>query len=173
MVIGVSGMSGVGKNYFSNKLCEQMEDTVHIDIDLIGHKVLEEKDIIYELEKYFGSNIISNGRVDRKSLAEIVFNNREKYNKLAEVTWDKMKVEIDKILCSNHKNYILNWILLPQSHYFNMCDVKYLIVADNDIRIRDVISRDKITKNQLKVRDKNSIEYDENKFDFVVKGVRK
>lgn len=161
MIIGITGKSGSGKNYFAETLLQNNPNLVHVDIDIIGHKAFEIQEVKNRLIETFGS-------VDRKEIADLIFNNRNVYDKFVDITWVYMQGMIDKIINDKEKDYILNWILLPKSKYFNMCDINYLIKRDEEERIKSALKRDGITINQMCDRDKNSIEYNENDFDFVI-----
>lgn len=168
MIIGITGKSGSGKNYFAESLLRINPNLIHIDIDTIGHKVLELQDVKSKLIETFGNNIVSKQGIDRKKLADLVFNNRHKHEQMADITWAHMKSMIDEAISDNSKDYILNWILLPHSHYFNMCDIKYLIRRNDNLRIRSVLTRDRISPLQLKARDNNGIQYSEKDYDYVI-----
>jgi dephospho-CoA kinase len=80
-----------------------------------------------------------------------------------------MKEHVDNIL-KNNENVILDWILLPHTHYFKMCDIKILVNSKTEnIRKEKVIERDKISEVELELRDSAAIKYNENQFDFVIK----
>ena len=119
------------------------------------------------MNKNFGDNMIKNGKIDRKELGDLVFTNRHLYENVSNLVWTETKIKIDSILKS-HKNVILDWILLPHSHYWNMCDKKILIVADEEQRKEKVMMRDNISKEYLEKRDSASISYDDIDFDDVI-----
>ena len=50
-----------------------------------------------------------------------------------DIVWYELKAEIDRELFS-HKDVILDWILLPHTHYWKMCDKKILITANEEQR---------------------------------------
>lgn len=167
MIIGITGKSGVGKTTYSNKLAENNHLYV-AHIDDLSHEVMECEPIRSELVKIFGSSIIKNGNVDRKYLGDLVFTNRHLYEKMSDLIWKETKIKIDLIL-EFHENIILDWILLPHSHYWKMCDKKILITADENTRKEKVMLRDDISKEYLEKRDSASISYDEFDFDEIIK----
>lgn len=173
MIIGITGKSGSGKNYFAENLMRLNENIVHIDIDLIGHNVFEIYEIKQNIIKCFGDNILTNNKIDRKKLADIVFNSRHEHQKLSDITWDYMQKEIDEIISDKSNDYILNWILLPHTKYFKMCDVKYLIERNDEDRVNAILKRDKISIDKIQERDNNSIAYNHNDFNFVINNIRR
>ena len=171
MIIGICGKSGSGKSTLANQIVELTNNkSIHLDIDKVGHEVLLLPNVKEELVSSFGPSIIQEGIVDRKSLGEMVFNSRHKMKKLSDITWEYMQIEIDKFINYNSdKIIILDWLLLPISKYFNMCDIKILLDIPYEVRKERAIKRDSITVEAFDLREKASIEFDENAFDYVIK----
>ena len=171
MIIGICGKSGSGKSTLANQIVKLTNNKgIHLDIDKIGHKVLLLPDVINELTNSFGESIIKDNNIDRKKLGEMVFNSRNKMNKLSNITWKYMQIEIDNFLNSNKdKIIILDWILLPITKYFSMCDIKILLDVPYSIRKERAIKRDNITKESFDLREKASIDFNTNDFDYVLK----
>ena len=169
MIIGICGNSGSGKSTLSKILTEQYKNIIHLDIDKVGHKVLTLSEVKNEIIKNYGDDIFNDKNIDRKKLGEIVFNSRIEMDYLSNITWKYMKIEIDKFLIDNQdKIIILDWILLPISKYFDKCDIKILLDIPYEIRKERAIKRDNITENEFDLREKASINYDTNIFDYVI-----
>jgi len=171
MIIGISGKSGSGKSTLARKIINKSNNkAIHLDIDKIGHSVLLLPEVKEELIKSFGESIIQKNNIDRKKLGEIVFASRKEMNKLSDITWKYMQIEIDNFL-NIHKNkiIILDWLLLPITKYFAMCNIKILLDIPYDVRKQRVMKRDNITKEAFDLREKASINFDESAFDYVIK----
>ena len=171
MIIGICGKSGSGKSTLANQIIELTNNkAIHLDIDKVGHSVLLLPEVKEELINSFGESIIKENIVDRKKLGEIVFNSRNEMNKLSDITWQYMQLEIDYFL-NLHKDkiIILDWLLLSISKYFDMCDIKILLDIPYEIRQQRAIKRDNITEEAFDLREKASISYDESDFDYVLK----
>ena len=169
MIIGICGKSGSGKSSLSKELINEFDNAVQLEIDVVGHNVLLLDEVINELVNCFGNGILINGSINRKALAELVFNSSDKMQLLTDITWKHMMKEIDDFLVGNGKNIIiLDWLLLPKSKYFEMCDLKILLDIPYDIRKSRAIKRDNITEDEFKSRDSSSDEYDKSKFDIVL-----
>ena len=81
-----------------------------------------------------------------------------------------MQIEIDKILNLNKdKIIILDWLLLLNTNYFNMCDVKILLDVSYDVRKKRAMKRDNITEEDFDLREQATIDFDETLFDYVFK----
>lgn len=166
MIIGITGKSGVGKSTYANKLAKENGFEV-ISFDEMSHRVMNLTKVQEKLIEIIGEEVIKDSVVDRKYLGDLIFTNRHLYKEMSDIVWKEMKVEIDYDLLTN-KNVILDWILLPHSHYWNMCDKKILIVADEEQRKEKVMIRDNISKEYLEKRDSASISYDDIEFDEVI-----
>lgn len=171
MIIGICGKSGCGKSTLANQIIELTNNkAVHLDIDKVGHSVLLLPEVQKELINSFGESIVKENIVDRKKLGEIVFDSRNEMNKLSDITWKYMQIEIDNFLNLNKdKIIILDWLLLSISKYFNMCDIKILLDITYEIRKQRAMKRDSISEETFDLREKASIEFDENAFDYVLK----
>jgi dephospho-CoA kinase len=173
MIIGICGKSGSGKSTLAYEL-ERVYgyNAAYLDIDKVGHKVLENNEIKEELCKTFGKDVIENGKISRKKLGEIVFAKREEMDKLSEITWKYMEIEIDKFIKNNSndmtdKIVILDWLLLPLTKFYNMCDMKILVELDYEERKKRAMLRDNITEEEFDLRESASIEYNKEDFDIV------
>ena len=170
MIIGITGKSGSGKSTLSN-LIKGVTTTecVHLDIDRIGHNVLLLPEVRDELIKSYGEELVIENMVDRRKLGEIVFTSGKEMAKLKEITWKYMRVEIDKFIEENKdKHIILDWLLLTLTDYFDMCDMKILLDTPYEIRKERAMKRDNISEEAFNLRENASIDFDKNKFNFVV-----
>lgn len=155
-IIGITGKSGSGKS----TLGRFFEDLGYryLELDDFGHRVIEEcSDIL--VEKFGISN--------RKQLGDIIFNDREKYKEMVELIWKKQMKLIDNEL-KFYKDYVLDFILLPHTKYWNMCDKKILCKCPYEIRKKRVLMRDNITEEYFKLRENASIEYNEDEMDLII-----
>lgn len=167
MIIGITGKSGSGKSTYAEKLAENTDYYV-IHVDDISHEVMELDHVKSKLISIFGHNVLHDGKINRKYIGDLVFTTRHVYNSVSKLIWNEVKIKIDNIL-TEHDNIILDWILLPHSHYWTKCDKKILIIADEKIRKEKVMQRDSISVEYLEKRDSAGIPYDNIIFDEIVK----
>lgn len=170
MIIGITGKSGSGKSNLSKLIKKFGNNFEYIDFDSIGHQTLDDKEVQDLIKRKLNIEVSS---TNRKELANFIFNNQNKTLKVKMITalmWDKMKEIIDDKLKDNSKNFIFDWILLPETHYFKICDIKVLMAPCNDsLRKKAAVFRDNISLAEMTKRDKAAIKYDESQFDFVIK----
>lgn len=168
-IIGITGKSGSGKTTIASAIAKKING-IHLDIDKIGHEALLQENVIKKLWNKFGTEILNlDGQVDRKKLGNIVFDQKDKMKQLEEITWNYMKESIDNILSMNKEYVVLDWALLPQTIYWNQCDLKILIESDYDKRKDKVIERDNISEEYFNKRDSASVDYSEFEFDYILK----
>lgn len=166
MIIGITGKSGSGKSTYARQIAEENGFCV-VHIDNVSHGIMDLPTIKAKLIDIFGDEVIKDGDVDRKYLGDLVFENRHLYKEMSDLIWDMMKHRIDHILLT-HENVILDWILLPHTHYWKMCDTKILMVADEEDRKNRVMARDNISAEYLSKRDSAGINYNDIEFDQII-----
>ena len=135
-----------------------------------ARKALEIEEVQCELVNCFGDSVLDGGVVNRKRLGDIVFSSRHEMDKLTAITWGYMQGMIDAFINENKdKLIILDWILLPQTKYAGMCDLKVLFDIPYEVRLKRAIARDGISEEDFLLRESASIDYDATDFDIVLK----
>lgn len=81
MILGITGRAGSGKTVVEEWVTQNFNMVV-IDLDKVGHHVLERPDVVTGLVDLFGISILSETKVSRQELGKIVFNNPEKLDQL-------------------------------------------------------------------------------------------
>ena len=170
MIICICGKSGSGKSTVAKLIQKNKPDSIHIDIDKIGHMSHSDEIVKQKLIDTFGEMILTDNNIDRKKLGKIVFSSKDEMRKLEIITWSYMEQEIDKIIENNkEKIIILDYLLLPRTKYFNNCDLRILVDIPYEIRKERVMKRDNISEERFNLRESSSIDYDKSGFDIVLK----
>lgn len=166
-IVGITGKSGSGKSTLAKMLSEEWKCDC-INVDKIGHRATNDDKIAKKLCEVFGKQILGKDKkVDRKKLGNIVFSDQEKMAVLTEITWGYMQEILDEILQKKADIIILEWALLPISKYWQMCNKKILIQAEDEIRKNKVIQRDQISEEYFLKRDAGGVNYKPFDFDFI------
>ena len=159
-VIGLTGGTGSGKGMVSAFLSEK--GLYIIDADKIAHKIILKGEKAYdELVEYFGEEILDeNGEIIRRKLGTIVFaDGKEKLEFLNKCThkhiYEKIEEEINFAKKENKKAAIIDAPLLIEGDFINLCQMVWVVYADENVRIKRIMARDLITEKQAKDRISN------------------
>ncbi|MEW6482531.1 MAG: dephospho-CoA kinase, partial [bacterium] len=126
MIIGITGKIGSGKTTIG-RIFEKYGAFV-IDADIVGHKVLEEKK--EEILKAFGT-------IERKTLADIVFKDKNKLEKLNKITHPLIIKKIKNLI--KHSKGQLIVVAAPfliETELKTIVDKTILIICDKDIILK-------------------------------------
>lgn len=173
-IIGITGNSGSGKSFICEILLNKYDDVAIVDADKIA-KEMSNIDTLYykEIVNMFGKNIIKdNLEIDRQMLAEIIFNDDDKRQKLNSITFKYVVDEIkNKIKLNNDKSIIvIDAPLLFESGLDKVCDITVGVVSNEDVKIDRICKRDKLGIKQARDRLKVQLsdEYLKGKCDFII-----
>lgn len=147
LIIGLTGPIASGKNE-AVKILKRLGAFV-IDADKIGHRVLnKEKN---KIAAVFGNEVIlKNGSVDRKKLANIVFNKSAYLKKLNKLTHPEILNVIKSIIKSSRKKIIvINAAVLRNIGLLKITDFVVSILANRDVRINRLVKKSFTRKNAL------------------------
>lgn len=161
-LIGLCGRSGSGKGVFSTVASQN--GIFVIDCDAVYKDLVSKPtDLLSELESEFGNEIIKNGALDRRTLAPIVFSNKEKLSKLNEISHKYVRAEIERIVSSlpDEMIVLLDAPTLFESGIDEMCDLIVGVIASDELCISRIIKRDNISEEEAKLRlaNQNSLEF--------------
>lgn len=169
MLICIVGKSCSGKTYICELLKQYSNNIVHLDIDTISHKILTYPSVYTELQKTFGPSVWDGSSINRKALAQIVFNSETEMAKLTDITWPPMEIAIDEFISQNrNKIILLDWQLLLKTKYYELSHLKILVDSPLEIRTSKAIMRDRITKEAFLTREKAAYQFNYNDFDYVI-----
>ncbi|MES2811000.1 MAG: dephospho-CoA kinase [Bacteroidota bacterium] len=154
-IIGLTGGIGSGKTTIA-RLFQAEGIPVYI-ADEEAKKILDLPETIEKVSKEFGNTIIQANKIDRKRLAEMVFNEPEKLKKLNAIIHPLVKKHFDQWVRKQSKFpfVIKEAAILFESGSYKYCDKIITVVASEEIRINRVMNRDKATKEAVQDRIKN------------------
>lgn len=158
-IIGVTGGIGSGKSKVS-EMFENFGGRV-IDADAISRRIMNAGSPAYcEVLEFFGTEILDeNKEINRKKLADIVFGDRKKLEKLNAVTHKYIFEEIRKKIeeYKEEKVVILDVPLLFDEDFTIKYDKSVAVIADEEIRIKRAVMRDNSSSEKIRNRIKNQI----------------
>lgn len=159
--VGITGGIGAGKSLICRVF--NMLGIPLYNADYYAKFLMQsDEKLIQSIKKAFGDRVYKNNRLDRKALAEIVFNHQEKLNQLNQLVhpvvfahteaWFK-KLQHQTASSPNPLPYaIKEAALLFETGAYQNLDVTILVVAPEDIRINRVMQRDKTDAESIKSR---------------------
>lgn len=139
-VYGITGGAGTGKSEVIKMLQENFGGCV-IMSDEVARELMQKGNISYQLiVEYFGRDILmDDGEIDRKKLADHVFNNKEALEKLNSMTHPYVKEEIRKLIAeaeaSGECRFVaLESAILLECGYEDICDEFWYVYTKPEIR---------------------------------------
>lgn len=172
-IIGLTGGIGSGKTTVA-KMFMSHDIPVYI-ADEEARKLMDSKEIIFQVQNVFGSDVISNKKIDRAILSKIVFNNPEKLEQLNKIVHPAVQKHFKSWL-KNQSSYpfvIKEAAILFETGGHKQCDKVITVTAPQLLRIERVVLRDNSDKDSVLQRINNQWS-DEKKIllsDFVIENV--
>ena len=172
MVLGITGGIATGKTAVSNILQEMGFDI--IDMDIISREVINLPEIIEMLTKEFGTDILTNGGIDRKKLRNAVFDSREKVDKLDSIMHPAIiKISKEKIKELKDMKKKLIVVVIPLLFEVNLeylVDKILLVAASREKQTERIIKRDNTNKTDAENIINSQMPLDEKrkKSDFII-----
>ncbi|MFN3968148.1 dephospho-CoA kinase [Flavobacterium sp.] len=154
-IIGLTGGIGSGKTLVANYI-KSKGIPVYI-ADEEAKKIMETQEVTRLVETAFGNSVISDKKIDRAKLAQLVFNNPEKLQKLNAIIHPLVKQNFD-IWLKNHQKFpfvIKEAAILFESGSYKYCDSIITITAPLETRLQRVIDRDNTNRESVLSRIKN------------------
>lgn len=155
MIIGLTGQSGSGKSTVSKML--KKAGFYILDADEIARNVVADNDLCRSLIIQNFPMAVKGGEIDRKALADIVFNDKEKLHLLNRITHPFIIYEtLHKISVLKYDKSI-KYIVFDAPQLFEsganaFCDYIISVVAYKETRLKRIIERDLITLEEAKAR---------------------
>ena len=165
LVLGVTGGIGSGKSTVSH-LLEELGAVV-IDADVISRQIVSpgEKALL-ELTEEFGKDILDDcGELKRKMLADEVFNDKEKLQRLNDILHkyvaQRIKENVNEQLLKKTKVIVIDAPIPIKNGFLDLCDQVWTVSASMKLRIERVMKRSGMTLDQAVSRIKSQIPDDE------------
>lgn len=155
MIIGITGNSGAGKTSLCNEIVKNYSKGITIlDADKIAKELLVPgQEYFNKILTLFGETILdSNGEINRKKLANIIFEDPTKKEKLDEITYKYVVEETKKRANEIEADIIIDAPLLIESRLNEICDVVISVLADKEIKLKRICKRDNLNEEEALLR---------------------
>ena len=150
MIIGLTGGIGTGKSTVSKKLRERGYPV--IDLDVVSREVIEYPEVVDELVRNFGSEILENQNnisgkksISRDKLRQTVFKEEKKVSVLNSIMHppivEEMRRRVEE-LKKSYKTVFVEVQLLFEAKLEKEFDITVLVYADKKTQLERVLKRD-------------------------------
>ncbi len=150
MIVGLTGGIGTGKSTVSRKLREIGYPV--IDLDVISREVIEYPEVIDELVRNFGNEILENQNntsgkksISRNKLRQTVFKEEKKVSVLNSIIHPPIVKEMRRQIEELRKSYKTVFVevqLLFEAKLEKEFDIIVLVYADKKTQLERVLKRD-------------------------------
>lgn len=152
ITVGITGGIGSGKS----TVCEifKILGVPVFEADKIARTLMNENpEIRQNLITWFGDEIYSENLLNRKKLAELIFNNTENLKRVNSIVHPVVRNEFEKWKNSQKSVYsVYEAAILFESGFYKLMDLNFLIVSPEQLRIHRVMKRDQISEEQVLAR---------------------
>ena len=160
--IGITGGIGSGKSTVC-KVFELLGVPVYYADDE-GKKLLDTIQVKEKVLEIFGNSIlIEDNIIDRKKLSELVFNNKEKLEKLNSIIHPAVGLHFEEWIKKQEGNrYVIKEAaILFESGAYKQVDKVITVVAPSELKIKRAMQRSGITREQVEERINNQMNDEE------------
>lgn len=153
-IIGVTGGTGCGKTTALNAFAER--GALVLDCDAIYHELLDtSEELLSEIEARF-PGVVENGRLERKRLGAIVFQDAAALDDLNAITHryihDALQQRLADFARSGGRAAVIDAVALIESGIGKLCGVIVGVTAPREERIRRIMAREGIPENYAVAR---------------------
>lgn len=164
IIIGILGGIASGKSTVAG--CFAQLGCAVIEADKLAHAVLEETDVKEAVLSIFGREVMdADGRINRKSLARIVFQDSVAIQRLNGLIHPRVMAEVRRLIESYRHNpqikgIVLDVPLLAEAGGLELCDAVIFVDADRQKRLERWQKNTGYDDNELKKRENFQISLD-------------
>lgn len=158
-IIAITGLSGSGKSTLAKFLQQNLENSIHIDYDVLNKNLMNKPENIKYAISIFSESILNeDGSLNTKMIADIIFSNKELY--FAWVGHMLMECDNEVSVIIHNTNY--DWLIIEHnnimfSRFSKIADYVILAKASAGERLKRLKKRENLEKHLLKQRDKHTV----------------
>ena len=161
-LIGLTGQSGAGTSTAAEMFAESGMTVINADA-LVAEIYESSPACLRAVAASFGQDIIgTDGRLDRRLLAKRTFESKENTALLGSIVHPFVIAETLKILKTISGTAVFDAPQLFESNMDAVCDIIVSVTADESVRLRRIMERDGLTREQA--RERISAQYSEEFF---------
>ena len=163
-IIGITGSSGAGKSHIRREVerigREKGFEVIGIDLDRIPHNMYDGtyKEPIYaevrrQIVKEFGKEVeLPDGKINRKKLGDIVFNDPEKLKKLNEIVYTPMMARLRDELYGKRGLFLIDAALAVELGLTYLSNNNFILVDADRATQEKRLKERSLTEEQIRRR---------------------
>lgn len=159
-VIGLTGGIGSGKTTVA-RMFESLGIPVYFSDDEAKIIMTNSAKVKKKLIDEFGKNTFANDKLNRKYLANIIFNDKSKLLKINNIVHPEVDVHFNKWIKLQKSDFVIqeNALIFENKKQFNFDDI-VTVIAPMNIKIKRVIERDNASEKEILARMNNQLSDD-------------
>jgi dephospho-CoA kinase len=169
-IIGLTGNIASGKSTVARYLEKKGFFVIYAD-KLTNDLYEYDLDFFNQIVLLFGENILTDGKIDKRKIGNIVFNDQKKMFELEKIIHPKV-LEMSLAIMENNDDKIIIFEvpLLYEADYDKKCDKVIFVSTDKDLQLKRLMKRNHLCKNDALARINSQVEQDKKsvKADYVI-----
>ncbi len=158
MIILVFGKSGSGKSYLSKKLANDLDSSIHIDLDLLNSDLMKSPAVIEYAMSLFGASVIKDGILSKEHIYNTISSNTATRHSWEEYMKQVCNDFLVKYIAATHFDYyIIDHLRANMLKLDFQPIIKIECVCDDATRISRLNTRDNISNSELTFRDQGYV----------------
>ncbi len=153
LIVGVTGSFGTGKTSVA-KVFASLGAKV-LNADEIAHELMKPSAVCFKpVVKHFGDDVITSGKIDRKKLARIVFNNKRALATLTSIVHPEILKELKRRIAAFKKKknvycVVIDAAVLIEAGWDKLVDVIIVVKANQALQIDRIKMRMRLSSCQV------------------------
>lgn len=168
MIIGITGSIGTGKSVVTKYLANSGYPV--LDSDLLAGEELENEEVIKEIVSYFGELVLSNGKIDRKKLGELIFRNNSDRETLNRIIHPRVIAKIEEKAKQAEGLLFVDVPLLFEAKLEHLFAKIIVVYTSKETQLKRLMVRDRIDEEYAlaKIAAQMDIEEKKKRADYLV-----
>jgi dephospho-CoA kinase len=153
MKIGITGGMGSGKSFVCS-IIENLGYPIFYSDKEAKWLMENNASLIAEIKKIVGNNAYTNNKINKEEIRKYIFNNAENRKKLNEIVHPAVTQHFDHWAQQFASNSLIfnESALLIETGSYKRFDKIILITASQDVKIKRLIQRENVSKEEIRLR---------------------
>jgi dephospho-CoA kinase len=159
-LVGLTGGIASGKSTVCAWLTEHGYSVAYAD--RLAHLALQDENVIQEIAARFGGDVLRDGAVDRRKLADVIFSDDAARLDLNAIVHPRVLRMLDMLMRAGNTDLLIVEVpLLFESRLQDCFDATVTVEADRETRLRALMQRDGLDRARAEARLRAQLTEDE------------